>query len=49
VVDDGAIVEDGSHASLLARGGRYARLWDASTDTARTPAVSAGGGLPSGA
>jgi ATP-binding cassette subfamily B protein len=49
VVDDGTIVEDGSHASLLARGGRYARLWDASTDTARNPAVTAGGGLPSGA
>jgi ATP-binding cassette subfamily B protein len=49
VVDDGTIVEDGSHASLLAQGGRYARLWDASADTARNQAVTAGGGLPSGA
>jgi ATP-binding cassette subfamily B protein len=49
VVDDGRIVEDGSHASLLALAGRYARLWEASTDTARGAAVAAGGGLPSGA
>lgn len=27
VVDDGHIVEDGNHASLLAQGGLYARLW----------------------
>jgi ATP-binding cassette, subfamily B, bacterial len=49
VVDDGTIVEDGSHESLLAAGGRYARLWDASTDTARGAAVAAGGGLHPGA
>jgi ATP-binding cassette subfamily B protein len=49
VVDDGTIVEDGSHARLLAQGGRYARLWDASTDTARGTAVTAGGGLHPGA
>ncbi|MEY2569972.1 MAG: ATP-binding cassette, subfamily bacterial, partial [Acidimicrobiaceae bacterium] len=29
VVDHGRIVEDGSHAVLLARGGRYAELWGA--------------------
>jgi ATP-binding cassette subfamily B protein len=27
VLDDGALVEDGAHAELLARGGLYARLW----------------------
>jgi ATP-binding cassette subfamily B multidrug efflux pump len=28
VLDDGRIVEDGSHADLLAKGGLYARFWD---------------------
>ncbi|MFY7940266.1 MAG: multidrug ABC transporter ATP-binding protein, partial [Burkholderiaceae bacterium] len=27
VLDQGRIVEEGDHASLLARGGLYARLW----------------------
>ncbi len=27
VLDDGELVEDGTHAELLARGGLYARLW----------------------
>ena len=27
VLDDGRIVEQGSHAALLAAGGLYARLW----------------------
>ena len=29
VIDDGSIVEDGSHTDLLERGGRYAALWQA--------------------
>jgi ATP-binding cassette, subfamily B, multidrug efflux pump len=28
VLDDGKIAEEGTHASLLARGGLYARFWD---------------------
>ena len=49
VIDDGRVVEDGSHESLIAHGGRYARLWDASTDTASGAAVATGGGLHPGA
>ncbi|HEX3621750.1 MAG TPA: ABC transporter ATP-binding protein [Acidimicrobiales bacterium] len=29
VIDDGRVVEDGSHDELLARGGRYAAMWRA--------------------
>jgi ATP-binding cassette subfamily B protein len=45
VVDGGLAVEDGTHESLLARGGHYARLWDASSGGASTATVAAGGGL----
>ena len=29
VVDDGKVIEDGSHDELVELGGRYAELWDA--------------------
>jgi ATP-binding cassette subfamily B protein len=29
VVDDGGVLESGSHDELIARGGRYAELWSA--------------------
>jgi ATP-binding cassette subfamily B protein len=29
VVDNGRVIEDGSHDDLIASGGRYAALWDA--------------------
>ena len=29
VVDEGVVVEDGSHDELVAQGGRYAELWEA--------------------
>jgi ABC-type multidrug transport system fused ATPase/permease subunit len=35
VVEDGLLVEQGSHAELLAAGGRYARLWEAFQRTER--------------
>jgi ATP-binding cassette subfamily B multidrug efflux pump len=48
VLDHGRVVETGSHAELLARGGTYARLWrrqsggfrldDAPLDLAEAPA-----------
>ena len=36
VVDEGLIVEDGSHDELVAQGGRYAALWDAFDHAATT-------------
>ena len=30
VVDDGRVIEDGSHDTLLAMGGEYTALWNAS-------------------
>ncbi len=34
VMDAGVVVEEGTHAELVAAGGRYARLWAAWSDTA---------------
>ncbi len=39
VVEDGLVVEDGSHDDLVATGGRYASLWDA-FDHATTPTTA---------
>jgi len=36
VVEDGLLVEQGSHAELVAAGGRYARLWEAFHRTERS-------------
>ena len=30
VIDGGAVAEQGTHEELLARGGKYARMWSAS-------------------
>lgn len=38
VLDDGRIVERGSHAELLAAGGRYRRLWETGERSAATAA-----------
>ena len=35
-VEAGEVVEDGTHATLIKAGGRYAKLWAAQTTTTRT-------------
>ncbi len=40
VVDNGRIVEDGTHAELLARGGRYTEMWAAAEGEHSTAAAS---------
>ena len=40
VLDNGRIVEEGNHASLIAAGGLYARLAKLQFDTARAAAAS---------
>jgi subfamily B ATP-binding cassette protein HlyB/CyaB len=40
-IEAGQIVEDGTHAELLKRGGRYARLWQCQATGAPVPATPA--------
>ena len=42
VVEEGRIVEDGSHDELVAAGGRYAELWDAFDSSRPEPGTLAG-------
>ena len=44
VVDDGKVVEDGSHEDLVLAGGRYAALWDAFDHAATPPPPGEGEG-----
>lgn len=41
VIEEGLIAEQGSHAELLALGGRYAELWD-TFESASTPSAASG-------
>ena len=40
VIDAGRVVEDGSHAELLAQGGRYREMWAAAEGEHRAAAAS---------
>ena len=41
VLDDGRVAERGGHAELLARGGRYARMWNQQAEQARETELAA--------
>jgi ABC-type multidrug transport system fused ATPase/permease subunit len=40
VIDEGRVVEDGTHDALVARGGRYTEMWAAAEGGRRTAAAS---------
>jgi ATP-binding cassette subfamily B protein len=40
VIDEGRVVEDGTHDALVAHGGRYSEMWAASVGGRRTAAAS---------
>jgi ATP-binding cassette subfamily B protein len=44
VLEAGRVVERGAHAELLARGGRYARMWQLQQSVAEPPAPAAAAG-----
>ncbi|GIL71461.1 hypothetical protein Vretifemale_2014 [Volvox reticuliferus] len=48
VLDDGRVVESGSHAELLARGGRYADLWSRQANVDDLGAAQSSQSAPSG-
>ncbi|KAG2449672.1 hypothetical protein HYH02_005201 [Chlamydomonas schloesseri] len=49
VLDDGRVVESGTHSELLARGGRYAELWARQASHVEELAASAAGAAESAA
>lgn len=48
VLEQGRLVEQGRHHELIARGGRYAELWDLQARQAQQTGQPAGEGQPEG-